>query len=111
MTGIRDGNAEIAPADGKPEDVKEDPAPGTRKRRTKAEMEAAKQVETVVKDPAIDYDKLKVVVLDYVVEHGKPAAEKILGQFGVSKAQDLQPEQYAEAYGLFTSGVEDGDIA
>lgn len=122
---IKDGEVELAPADGKPEAV-EAPMPSTRKRRTKAEIEAdAKaELEGVVasasvadKKPTkakseITYDQLKQAVFEYVLEHGKPAAEKILGQFGVTQAQKLQPEQWDEAYALFEAASQpDQDIA
>ena len=117
---IKDGETEIQPADGKPEVVEPVQEGGRRKRRTKAEIEAdmLKEEEAAkapVKEPVkpvtlvIPYDVLKEVVLSYVLENGKPAAEKILGQFGVSKAQDLKPEQYSEAYDLFQAAIAEGD--
>lgn len=121
---IKDGEIELAPADGKPEASEEAPAPSTRKRRTKAEIEAATkaELEAVVKAepandkkaPQITYDQLKELVLEYVLEHGQAATEKILGQFGVAKAQKLQPEQWSEAYDLFKHALADAadqDIA
>lgn len=106
---IQDGNKDIAPADGEKESVVEQEAPAPsqkRARRTKAEMEAAAKAPEKGA-PAFDYKTLQEVVLDYVLQNGKPAAEKILGQFGVSKAQDLQPEQWLECYDLFKAASEE----
>lgn len=126
---IKDGETEIQPTDGKPEEIKSVQNTTKRKRRTKAEIEAAARAETeealgVVDKPIaqpqqkdvkpadfkqVSYDELKEVVLSYVLDNGKPAAEKILSQFGVTQAQKLQPEQYAECLELFKAAMEAED--
>jgi hypothetical protein len=110
---IKDGETVIAESDGKKEEAVES-APAKRTRRTKAEIEATTasakaEVGAVVETApaksksAVSYDTLKEIVFEYVLENGKPAAEKILQQFGVTSAQKLQPEQWDEAYSLFVS--------
>jgi hypothetical protein len=66
----------------------------------KAEAPAPKAEEPkaeAVKETAIPYTDVAAAVVELAKVKGRDAAVKVLAEFGVSKATELKPEQYAEA--------------
>lgn len=105
---LQSGEQEVQPADGEPEPQSSSETP-KRTRRTKAQIAADEAKE---KAPEVTYEQLATAVLEYVTQHGKPAAVAILKkQFGVEKAQALAPEQWGEALALFSGASEEESIA
>lgn len=52
---------------------------------------------TSTADKAVSYDDVKNAALALAAKKGRDGLLKVLGEFGVQKATDLKPEQYAEA--------------
>jgi len=56
---------------------------------------AAAPASTAATDP-VNYEQVKQVVIAITKTKGRDVAVAALAQFGVAKAQDLKPEQYAD---------------
>lgn len=117
---IKDGEQEIAPADGKSEESQPAQGETKRKRRTKAEIEAAAraEMEGVLNPPStqpkaeplkakVSYETLSELILSHVTEHGSAKIKPVLAQFGVASAKNLQPEQWDECYELIKAVVDE----
>lgn len=57
----------------------------------------ASKPEESKSEAAVTYDDVKALVLQVSKDKGREAAAAVLSGFGVAKAPELKPEQYAEA--------------
>ena len=72
--------------------------PGTRrKRRTKAEMEAAKADLSYEQEPGVKIEDIQKLMLQlFDQENGIEVAQEVLSTYGVKQVKDLKPEDYGE---------------
>lgn len=89
-------SVKAAPADGQPTakdaaPAKTDAAPTP----TAASVEAPAPASTAVTE--VTYEDVKTLVLKVSKDKGRDAAAGVLAGFGVAKAPELKPEQYADA--------------
>lgn len=57
--------------------------------------------------PTVSYLQVQQAVVALVMKKGRPAAEKVLEQFGVEHAQKLKPESYAEVTEALKAAVDE----
>ncbi len=89
------------------------PAPATPAEQPAAEQPAAEQPaaeQPAAEQPAaaaapVPYTAVMAAVTKAMTYIRKDGVLKLLGQFGVTTAKDLQPEQYAEAVRVFTEAA------
>lgn len=83
------------------------PAPATPAEQPTAEQPAAEQpaVEQPAAAAPVPYTAVMAAVTKAMTYIRKDGVLKLLGQFGVTTAKDLQPEQYAEAVRVFTEAA------
>lgn len=78
------------------------PAPEAKAKKTAAKPKDVKKEEPVpapvevVDDVAAKYKIVQAAILDFNRQHGRPALEKLLAEFGASNGPSLKPEQYDE---------------
>lgn len=66
-----------------------------------AAAQPASKPEASKSAPAVTYDDVKALVLQVSKDKGRDAAAAVLAGFGVAKAPELKPEQYADAVAQF----------
>lgn len=74
--------------------VTETPAPAA-EIPTAAHEAPAEEQENAPETPPVDYEAVKKATLELAKIKGREAAATVLGNFKVSKAPELKPEQYA----------------
>ncbi len=79
------------------------PAPATPAEQPAAEQPAAEQPAAAA--APVPYTAVMAAVTKAMTYIRKDGVLKLLGQFGVTTAKDLQPEQYAEAVRVFTEAA------
>lgn len=72
------------------------PAAVSQQSETAAAQPASKPVAST-SAAAVTYDDVKALVLQVSKDKGRDAAAAVLSGFGVAKAPELKPEQYADA--------------
>ena len=84
------------PAKTEPKTETKKPAAASPQPETAAAQLASKP-EASKSEAAVTYDDVKALVLQVSKDKGREAAAAVLSGFGVAKAPELKPEQYAEA--------------
>ncbi len=65
----------------------------------------ASEPEVSKSETAVTYDDVKALVLRVSKDKGRDAAVAVLSGFGVTKAPELKPEQYADAVAQFKAAL------
>lgn len=75
-----------------------------------APVETATATESSGEKPAATYDDVKAAVIRLSEQRGRETVVGVLSRFGVKKAPDLLPEQYAEVLAKIEAVIAGGEV-
>ena len=106
MRALRHAIEALTEAMGDRRSVESRPAADEQPEAAQADPPASAPAVEAGPEEDVSYDDVKRAVLDLAKTRGRDAAVEVLESFGVSKATELKPEQYAAALKALRAAME-----